>query len=57
MRKLNKTNALRTVILCHLGTETTIAEECIAEIQKVAGLANVSVAEKGMEIELRLTPF
>lgn len=53
----NKTNALRTVILCHLGTETAIAEECIAEVQKVAGNANVSVAEKGKSWELNLTPF
>lgn len=53
----NKTNALRNVILCHLGAETTIAEECIAEVQKVAGIANVSVAEKGKCWELSLTPF
>ena len=53
----NKTNALRTVILCHLGAETTIAEECIAEVQKVAGLANVGIAEKGKCWELNLTPF
>lgn len=52
----NKTNALRTVILCHLGAETTIAEECISEVQKVANCP-VYVAEKGMEIELSLTPF
>lgn len=52
----NKTNALRTVILCHLGIETAIAEECIAEIQKVANCP-VYVAEKGMEIELSLIPF
>lgn len=53
----NKTNAIRTIILCHLGAETTIAEECISEVQKVAGLANVSVAEKGKRWELSLTPF
>lgn len=49
----NKTNALRTVILCHLGAETTIDEECVAEVEKVAGNANVSVARKGKTIELR----
>ena len=57
MRKLNKTNALRTIILCHLGEETSIPEECIAEVQKVAGMANVSIAEKGKFWELSLTPF
>ena len=48
----NKTNALRTVVLCHMGTETTIAEECVAEVQKVANCP-VYVAEKGKEILLR----
>lgn len=52
----NKTNALRTVILCHLGAETTIAEECITEVHKVANCP-VYAAKKGMEIELSLTPF
>lgn len=53
----NKTNAIRTVILCHLGAETAIAEECIAEVQKVAGNANVSVAVAGNSYELSLYPF
>lgn len=49
----NKTSALRTVILCHMGAETTIAGECLAEVQKVAGNGvNVVVARKGLEIEL-----
>lgn len=30
----NKTNTFRTVILCHMGAETTIAEEFSAEVQK-----------------------
>lgn len=50
----NKTNALRTVILCHMGTETTIAEECLAEVQKVVGEGvSVLVAHKGLEAELK----
>lgn len=53
----NKTNALRNVILCHLGAETTIAEECVAEVQKVSGTANVRVAEAGKTWELNLYPF
>lgn len=52
----NKTNALRNVILCHLGAETTIADECVAEVHKVANCP-VYAAEKGKEIELSLYPF
>ena len=49
----NKTSALRTVVLCHMGAETTIAEECLAEVQKVVGEGvNVVVARKGLEVEL-----
>lgn len=48
----NKTNALRTVILCHMGAETTVEEECVAEVEKVAK-CSVYVAEKGKTIELR----
>lgn len=50
----NKTNALRTVILCHMGVETTIAEECLSEVQNVAGDGvSVLVAHKGLEVELK----
>lgn len=48
----NKTNALRTVILCHMGAETAIAEECIAEVEKAADCP-VCIAKKGLEIELK----
>ena len=51
--KANATDSLQTVILCHLGQETTEPMECVAEIQKIVPLANVCVAEKGVEIELR----
>ena len=51
--KVNATDSLQTVILCHLGQETTEPEECVAEIQKVANKANVFVAERGVEILLR----
>ena len=54
----NKTNALRTVILCHMGAETTIAEECLAEVQKVAGEGVKCVcAAEGETVELSLYPF
>lgn len=51
--KVNATDSLQTVILCHLGQETTEPEECIAEIQKIVPGANVFVAERGLEVELR----
>ena len=51
--KVNATDSLQTVILCHLGQETTEPMECVTEIQKVANKANVFVAERGVEIELR----
>lgn len=54
----NKTNALRTVILCHMGQETTIAEECLAEAQKVVGEGVKCVcAAAGETAELSLYPF
>lgn len=51
--KVNATDSLQTVILCHLGQETTEPEECIAEIQKVVNKENVCVAERGLDVELR----
>lgn len=54
----NKTNSLRTVMLCHMGTETTIAKECLADVQKVAGDGVKCVcAVAGLEIELSQYPF
>lgn len=54
----NKTNALRTVVLCHMGQETTIAEECLAEVQKVCGEGVKCVcAAAGESVELSLYPF
>lgn len=50
----NKTNALRTVIICHMGAETTIAEECLSEVQNVVGEGvSVFVAHKGLEVKLK----
>lgn len=52
--KANKSNTLRTVILCHLSQESADQEECLAEVQKVAGEGvNVVVANKGLEVELK----
>ena len=46
-------DSLETVIMCHLGQETTEPKECVAEIQKIVPVANVFVAERCVEIELR----
>ena len=51
--KVNATDSLQTVILCHLGRETAEPEECVAEVQKIVPQANVFVAERGLEVELR----
>lgn len=54
----NKTSSLRTVILCHMGVETTIAEECLSEVQKVVGEGVKCVcAVAGETVELSLYLF
>lgn len=55
----NNSDALRTVLICHLSNNNTIPEECVAEVQKVAKSAYVDYARKGLEIELKrdLCPF
>lgn len=51
--KANKSNALRTVILCHLSQDSADPEECLEEVQKVVGDGvNVVVARKNLEVEL-----
>ncbi len=52
----NKTFALRTVLLLHMGAETCEPTECVAEVEKVANCP-VYVAKKGIEIELSEFPF
>lgn len=54
--KPNKSNDLRNIVLCHLSHDNSDKDKMIAEVQKVANCP-VYVAEKGMEIELSLTPF
>ena len=51
--KVNATDSLQTVILCHLGQGTTEPMECVAEIQKIVPWANVCIAERCVEIELK----
>ena len=55
--KANNSNALRNVILCHLSKENANGDEMVAEVQKVASMANVDYARKGLEIELSEFPF
>ena len=56
--KANKSNALRTVILCHLSDDSCNAEECLGEVQKVVGEGVKCVcATAGNDYELSLYPF
>ncbi len=52
----NKTPALRTVLLLHMGAETCEPMECVEEVEKVANCP-VYAAHKGFEIELSELPF
>lgn len=51
--KANATDSLQTVLLCHMGLETTESEECVAEVQKIVPSANVDVARAGLVVSLR----
>lgn len=45
----NKSDSLQNVILCHLSRDNSDAKECIAEVKKIAPLANVDYAAAGKE--------
>ena len=52
--KANRSNALRTVILCHLSGDSADPLECLSEVQKVVGEGvSVHIAHKGLEVELK----
>lgn len=54
----NKSNALRTVILCHMSGDSVDPLECLAEVQKVVGEGVKCVcAAAGETVELSLYPF
>lgn len=56
--KANKSNDLRTVILCHLSQDSADPEECMAEVQKVVGEGvKCYCASAGNDYELSLYPF
>jgi phosphoribosyl 1,2-cyclic phosphodiesterase len=55
--KDNVSNALRSVIVCHLSSSNADSEEILTEVKKVAGNANVYVAERGLTVDLSEVPF
>lgn len=56
--KENMTSDLRTVVLCHLSSNSSDPDKMLTEVQNVAGTGvNVVVAEAGKEVELSLYPF
>ena len=50
-------DSLKTIVLCHLSSRNSNPEECRTEVEKVAKNADVYIAEKGLEVELKLVPF
>lgn len=55
--KVNKGQDLRNVVLLHLSDNNSDAEMFAARAKEVVGMADVYVADKGMEIELNKDPF
>lgn len=56
--KANRTDALRTVMLCHLSGENADSDKMVDEVQKMAGWGVKCVcAVPGMEVELSEYPF
>ena len=51
--KSNNSNDLQNVIMCHLSSENADSDSFIKKMKKVAYGANVCVAERGLEVELR----
>ena len=51
--KTNNSDDLQNVIMCHLSKDNAEPDLFIKKMQKVAPQANVYVARKGLEVELR----
>ena len=49
----NNSSTLQNVILCHMSKESADPKECMQEVKSVLKSANVCVAERGLEVELR----
>ena len=50
--KANKTDALQSVVICHMSYYTLDVNEAVETIKREIGIENVQAAEKGKEIEL-----
>lgn len=58
MVKANKNPQLRNVILCHLSSRNSDKKRFKEDMQEVVGpCCNVTVAKKGIEVDLSLVPF
>lgn len=56
--KANKSDALRTLLLCHLSGDNSDSSKMLAEVSKVSGYGvKCACAVPGQEIELSLLPF
>ena len=55
--KVNKSMDLRNVVLLHLSDDNSDAELFAARAKEVVGMADVYVADEGMEVELNKDPF
>lgn len=51
--KENNSDAFQNVIMCHLSSENADKDLFIEKMKKIVPQANVSVAERGLDIELR----
>ena len=51
--RANASDSLQNVILCHLSAENADADKMVTEVQKIVPSANVCVAERGLDVELR----
>ena len=49
----NNSDTLQNVIMCHLSSENADKDLFVDKMKKVACMANVCVAERGLEVELR----
>ena len=58
MVKANKNPQLRNVILCHLSSRNSDKKRFKEDMQEVTGpCCNVTIAKKGVEVDLSLVPF
>ena len=55
--KVNKSPDFRNVVLLHLSNDNSDAEMFAQKTKEVVGMADVYVADKGLEIELNKEPF